>query len=97
MEILVKKEDKLVFELSGRLDTITSPILEEKVKNEKVEEDLVLDFTNLEYISSAGLRVLLSLKKSLGALGKNLIISNINDVVKEVFNVTGFINILTIK
>ena len=97
MEILVKKDNQLVFELNGRLDTLTSPELEQKIKDENVNEDLILDFKNLEYISSAGLRVLLSTKKLLNSQGKELTITNINDVVKEVFNVTGFINILNIK
>lgn len=97
MEILVKKDNQLVFELNGRLDTLTAPELEQKIKDENVNEDLILDFKNLEYISSAGLRVLLSTKKLLNSKGKELTITNINDVVKEVFNVTGFINILNIK
>ena len=97
MEILVKRDNQLVFELNGRLDTLTAPELEQKIKDENVNEDLILDFKNLEYISSAGLRVLLSTKKLLNSKGKELTISNINDVVKEVFNVTGFINILNIK
>ena len=97
MEISVLRKEKLVFALSGRLDTTTSPELEAKLNSENVSEDLVLDFKDLEYISSAGLRVLLVLKKKLEALGKSLEIVNINDVVKEVFNVTGFVNILNIK
>ena len=98
MEIIVKHEKELVFELKGRLDTITSKELEEKFNQTEVKEDvLVLDFKNLEYISSAGLRVLLALKKKLEESNKALEVHNINDVVKEVFNVTGFINILTIK
>ena len=70
----------------------------QKWKEEKVDENLVvLDFAKLEYISSAGLRVLLATKKALDAQGKKMEIRNINDVVKEVFNVTGFINILNVK
>lgn len=97
MEILVKKAEKLEFVLSGRLDTTTSPALEEKINEANINEDLILDFKDLEYISSAGLRVLLALKKSQEAKGHTLEIHNINAVIKEVFNVTGFINILTIK
>ena len=98
MEIVVKHGNELLVELTGRLDTNTSPELEKKLKEEEIKEDLVvLDFKALEYISSAGLRVLLASKKSLEAQGKKLEIHNINDVVREVFNVTGFANILTIK
>ena len=98
MEITVKHEIELIFELDGRLDTTTSVELDKRFKEEKIEEKVVvLDFKKLEYISSAGLRVLLAIKKNLDANGKSLEIHNINDVVKEVFNVTGFINILNIK
>lgn len=98
MEITIKHKDSLVVSLNGRLDTTTSVELDTKIKNEKIEEDLViLDFTELEYISSAGLRVLLSIKKMLDASNKKLEIHNINQVVKEVFSVTGFKNVLTIK
>ena len=98
MEIILKHGDELIIKLVGRLDTTTSPELDKKIKEEQIEEKLViLDFAELEYISSAGLRILLALKKNLEASGKQLEIHNINAVVKEVFEVTGFINILNIK
>lgn len=98
MEIVINHKEYLEVLLTGRLDTTTSVELDSKMKETEIKEDLVvLDFTNLEYISSAGLRVLLSLKKNLEANGKALEIHNINEIVKEVFNVTGFINVLTIK
>lgn len=98
MEIKVNHGKELVISLVGRLDTTTSPELEKRLKEEEIKEDLVvLDFKELEYISSAGLRVLLSLKKMLQAQKKSLEVHNINDVVKEVFNVSGFINILNVK
>ena len=98
MEIIINHGNELTIELKGRLDTTTSPELDKAIKNENITESLViLDFKELEYISSAGLRVLLATKKSLDAEGKSLEIRNINEVVKEVFNVTGFSNILTIK
>ena len=98
MEIVINHKEYLEVLLTGRLDTTTSVELDSKMKETEIKEDLVvLDFTNLEYISSAGLRVLLSLKKTLEANGKKLEIHNINEIVKEVFNVTGFINVLTIK
>lgn len=98
MEIIIKHGESLNIKLIGRLDTTTSVSFDEKIKGETIDEDLViLDFTELEYISSAGLRVLLATKKMLDSKGKKLEIHNINNVVKEVFNVTGFKNVLTIK
>ncbi len=98
MEIVINHGDSLNVVLVGRLDTTTSPVLEKRLKEEDIKENLViLDFKDLEYISSAGLRVLLALKKNLEANKKSLEIHNINDVVNEVFKVTGFSNVLTIK
>ena len=98
MEINFKHGDNLVIELTGRLDTITSTELSDAVANETITENLIIiDFKNLEYISSAGLRVLLALKKQFNEENKEFEIHNLNDVIKEVFTVTGFINILTVK
>lgn len=98
MEIKALHGDELVVSLSGRLDTLTAADLDKFMKEEEIKEDLVaLDFTELEYISSAGLRVLLAIKKMLDADNKKLEIRNINAVIKEVFTVTGFINVLNIK
>lgn len=98
MEIVKKYEDGLVFELTGRLDTITAPELEKRFNEEEIDEDkVILDFAGLDYISSAGLRSLLVIKRNLDSKKKVLEINNINDVVKEVFSVTGFNNILNIK
>ncbi len=98
MEIVVKHEIELVFELKGRLDTQTSVELDKSFKEQTINEHVVvLDFKELEYISSAGLRVILAIKKSLDSMSKTLEIHNINDVVREVFAVTGFINVLNIK
>ena len=98
MEIVVKHENDLIIELSGRLDTITAPELEKKFNEEEIEQEkVILEFSNVEYISSAGLRVLLAMKKNLDSQEKELEIHNVNAVVKEVFSVTGFINILNIK
>lgn len=98
MEIRIKHDFDVTFELVGRLDTSTSVELDNKFQEEKIDENIiVLDFKELEYISSAGLRVILKIKKSLDSLNKKLEIHNVNDVVKEVFKVTGFINVLDIK
>ena len=88
---------KAFFELEGRLDTVTAPDLENELKaslNDVTE--LTLDFEKLEYISSAGLRVLLSAQKQMSKQG-TMIIVHVNDTIMEIFEVTGFIDILTIQ
>ncbi len=83
--------------LEGRLDTMTAPELEAAL-NESVDgaESLTMDFSKLEYISSAGLRVLLSAHKAMTAKG-GMKVTNVNEIVQEVFEVTGFADILTIE
>ncbi len=91
-----KKANELVIELDGRLDTITSPELEAVIKNElEGVTALKLDFSKLEYISSAGLRVLLSAKKKMDQQG-TMEVSNLSELVREVFDVTGFSDIISI-
>ena len=87
----------LVVALEGRLDTVTAPQLEEELKTglEGVT-DLVIDLSKLEYVSSAGLRVLLSAFKIMRNKGK-MKITNANELVKEVFEVTGFSDFLPIE
>ncbi len=83
--------------LEGRLDTMTAPELETELNQSMGSaESLVLDFSNLEYISSAGLRVLLSAHKVMSAKGGMKVIK-VNEIVQEVFDVTGFADILTIE
>ena len=85
---------ELTIMLEGRLDTMTAPELEKELKeNYDSITGLVLDFKDLEYISSAGLRVLLSAHK---ALNGKLVVKNVIDTVMEVFEITGFADILTI-
>ena len=98
MNIEIKKDaDKLVLEITGRLDTVTAPTLDKAI-NENLSEtkSLILDFNGLEYISSAGLRVLLATQKKMQQLGAMKII-NVCELVMEVFEVTGFKDILTIE
>lgn len=88
---------ELTLGLEGRLDTTTAPELETVIQNELSDvKELVFDFKNLEYISSAGLRVLLSAQKIMNKNGKMKII-NVNDMITEIFEVTGFIDILTVE
>ena len=78
------------------LDTNTSPQLEDELAAvlDSTVELLVIDFANLAYISSAGLRVLLAAQKKMNRQGE-MIIRNVNDVIMEIFEVTGFVDILT--
>ena len=81
----------------GRLDTTTAPELEASLKESfDGVTKLVLDFTSLEYLSSAGLRVILAAQKTMNKQGE-MIIKNVNETINEIFEVTGFIDILTIE
>ena len=98
MEIAINHGDQLVVGLKGRLDTVTSVDFSNTLAKEEIKENIVIvDMKELEYISSAGLRALLALKKSLASSNKELEIHNLNPVCQEVFKVTGFNNILTVK
>ena len=88
---------ELELALVGRLDTTTAPQLETELKRsiDGVTE-LALDFAELEYLSSAGLRVLLAAQKVMNKQGK-MVIKNVNETIMEVFEITGFADILTIE
>lgn len=89
MEITKTVEDgKLTLAVSGRLDTNTAPELEDETKLDGVSE-VVFDFAGLEYISSAGLRILLTAKKQMMASGGKMSVVNANDAVRGVFEITG--------
>ncbi|MGN0995945.1 MAG: STAS domain-containing protein [Candidatus Ventricola sp.] len=81
--------------LEGRLDTSTAPQLEAELKRLAGVAELNLDFAALEYLSSAGLRVLLAAQKTMNKQGK-MVIHHVNAAIMEVFEVTGFLDILTI-
>lgn len=93
----IRNGNELVLALEGRLDTVTAPELEAALKDalEGVEE-LILDFEKLDYISSAGLRVLLVAQKTMSQQG-GMKIRNVNEIIREVFDVTGFSDFLTIE
>lgn len=98
MQINYNKEaEKLTVSPNGRLDTTTAPEFE-KTLGEILEgvSDLVLDMTNVEYVSSAGLRVILKVQKVMFNQGKMRLIG-VNESVMEVFEITGFSNILKIE
>lgn len=93
-----KETGRLVLRIEGRLDTVTSPQLEQRLGDSLGEiQELVLDFTSLEYISSAGLRVLLAAHKRMKRQEGDLVVRGVNENVREVFTITGFIDMLHIE
>ena len=89
--------NQMILKVSGRLDTMTAPELETTIKeNLEGVKALVLDFENLEDISSAGLRVVLGARKAMGADGA-FAVRNLCSDVKEIFDITGFSDIITIE
>ena len=88
----------LTIAVDGRIDTTTAPVLENELKeslNDSIDS-LIIDFEKLAYISSAGLRVLLSAQKTMNKQGK-MVVKNVSEEVNEVFEITGFCDILTIE
>ena len=98
MEIIKKLNGKeLTISLVGELNTITAPELENVLRDDlKGIESLILDFEKLEYLSSAGLRVLLVSQKVMSKQGK-MVVRHVNKSVMEVLDITGFVNILDIE
>ena len=91
-----QNEAALELALHGRLDTTTAPELEKELESSlKGVSELTLDFAELDYISSAGLRVLLYAQKTMSQQG-SLILKNVSEIIMEIFEVTGFSDILTI-
>ena len=89
--------DAATLVVSGRLDTQTAPELEKELDNILADiKELVFDMTNLEYVSSAGLRVILKAQKAMNAQG-SMKLTGVNDSIMEVFDITGFLDILTIE
>ncbi|MBO6116202.1 MAG: STAS domain-containing protein [Ruminococcus sp.] len=92
-----KNGSKLVLAVEGRLDTTTAPQLESEIKSSiSGITELEFDFSKLDYISSAGLRVLLSAQKIMNKQG-SMVIHGASENLMEIFDVTGFIDILTIE
>ena len=98
MTITKTMEEKVLnVKVEGRLDTATAPELEEELAEALDEaEELVFDLEGLEYMSSAGLRILLATQKKMAQKGGMKVV-NVNDVIKEIFDITGFSDILTIE
>lgn len=87
---------ELTLMVEGRLDTATAPQLEAALADLAGVTSLVLDFVALEYLSSAGLRVLLTAQKTMNKQGK-MVVRHVNETIAEVFEITGFSNILTVE
>ena len=98
MNIGIKKiTEETRIEITGRLDTVTAPELEKTINNEgEALKNLVLDFKGVDYISSAGLRVLLTAQKKMNVQG-HMELTNVSEAVMDIFEMTGFADILVIK
>lgn len=92
-----KEQEKLTLQIEGRLDTVTSPQLQNELGELDGVRELELDFTSLEYISSAGLRILLTAHKKMEKQGGRLVIRGANEDVWAVFTITGFKDILHVE
>ena len=94
---IIKNENEIIIKVEGRLDTNTAPSLEKAInENTEVNNNLVLDLNKLVYISSAGLRVLLSAQKKMNKNG-SMKVKNVSEDVMAVFEMTGFADILVIE
>lgn len=92
----IKEGDKLTYKIKGRLDTSTSPQLMEALNLDGVKE-LVFDLQETDYVFSAGLRVFLQAQKTMNANGGTMKLINVQDSVKEIFNIVGFTGIMDIE
>ena len=98
MTIEIKRSvEEMIIEVAGRLDTTTAPALDKTI-NEDIKgiKNLILDLNGLEYISSAGLRVLLNAQKKMQQIG-SMKLKNVCEEVMDVFEITGFADILVIE
>lgn len=93
----INENEKVIVKISGRLDTSTAPELEKELDGVLCgTKELLLDMEGLEYISSAGLRVILKAQKTMNTQG-SMKLTGVNDNIMEVFDITGFLDILTIE
>ncbi|MDO5851275.1 MAG: STAS domain-containing protein [Methanobacteriaceae archaeon] len=93
-----KNENTLKILVTGRLDTNTSSKLQNDISDDlKKYNSIIFDFKELNYISSAGLRLLISTQKKLNKSNKNMVIINVNDILMEIFEISGFVKVLNIK
>lgn len=91
-----RTEDQLQIALTGQLDTLSAPLLDAELSGlDASVKQLSLDFTNLDYISSAGLRVVLTAQKKMNARQGKMTVSGANETIRHVFKLTGFSSVLT--
>ena len=99
MQIFTNQEkDNLVLEVKGRIDAVTSPMLEQECQSwiDKGPQVMVLDMGGVEYISSAGLRTILMLARKLNGTGREIRFAGLRDMVREVFTISGFYSLFPI-
>lgn len=97
---ITKKEQgqDIELHLEGRLDTTTAPDFQQTlIAQIQSNKNIILDFGQLDYVSSAGLRALLVGQKAVGKLGRSMLLRHVSQEIMEVFNMTGFSDILTIE
>lgn len=98
MEIMTIQSEKngssLILYVSGRLDTNSAPLLDKKLKQRDETNELILDLTELSYISSQGLRVLFQTQKEMNGQGGKLLFRNIKNDIREIFEISGFFNLM---
>lgn len=92
----VREGDKLTYKINGRLDTATAPELQEALNLDGVKE-LIFDLKETDYVFSAGLRIFLQAQKIMNANGGTMKLINVQDSVKEIFNIVGFTGIMDIE
>jgi anti-sigma B factor antagonist len=100
MNITIKEDGAgLIAAIEGRLDTVSAPAFEENIRPliEHSGKEITLDCSNLEYISSSGLRQFLALRKAMAAKGGKLIIAHVNPGIKDIFAITGFLSLFEFK
>ena len=100
MEITItQQENQMTAKLSGRLDTPASLDAANQLQPmiDNASKTLVLDCTDMSYISSSGLRIFLSIRKAAGAQGGKVIVRGMNDDIRQIFMMTGFLNLFTIE
>lgn len=100
MKIEIKNEEnKVCVELEGRLDTVSAVACEKEFLplKDNADKEIVIDCEKLEYISSSGLRLFLSLRKAVEAKGGKMIVEHINNDIRNVFTITGFFKLFDIR
>lgn len=100
MDVIIKKDgEKTIATLSGRLDTTNADQFQKDIAPLTADEkpDIVIDCTDMEYTSSQGLRIFLLLQKTVSSRGGKMVMKNMKPQVKEVFDITGFSNIIAIE